>query len=630
MKKNVLALILFSAFAEQTMAQTSDLIWAQGFGSADFDMVRDLITDHSGNVISVGQFTNTVDFDPGSGTHNLTSDGSSDIFIRKQDANGNLLWVHRFGDYDSDAAYSVGVDASDNIYITGTFRYEVDFDPGTGDYTIGNWGSNAGQIFLLKLNADGDLVWVNAMGNTSGSSQGLVLAVEPSGLSVISGTFYGTVDFDPAAGTTNLTANLTTNYDMFIARYNADGDFSFALGFGGTSDNNFPEDITLDVSNNIILTGSFGGTADLDPTAGVQTTVSQGYDDAFIMKLTSGGTFLWCKTIGGAWGDTGFSVIADSNEDIYFSGSFRQDVDLDPGAGTANYSIGSNENTFLVKLSWNGSFLWSKTFENGYNNPRSLGLDENEQLYVLGSYSGTSDFDPGVGTANHTSADNFDDVYLVKLDSDGLYQESFSFGTTGDDRGETVAVISSDEFYVSGFFSGTVDFNPESGNYPVTSAGSNDAFVARFGTCNLNLSVTTSGITLTSDQPAATYAWMDCNTFSTVGVTTQSFTPAADGNYAVIVTQGGCTDTSTCYAISGVGIETFSTDLFTLYPNPAQSEITIQTNDQFQGVDIYNSTGELIQRQVSSTFSVRELPNGIYFVKIYTDRGTSRARFIKN
>ncbi len=629
MKKTLLSAICFIGFASFSTAQSANLIWAQGSGSADFDMIADMTTDNAGNVISVGDFSNTVDFDGSNGTYNLTSAGSSDMFIMKQDDNGNLLWAHAFGSYDSDAALAVDIDALNNIYITGVFRNEVDFDPGVGDYTIGNTVSNTGQIFLLKLDADGNLEWVNYMGNDSGTSIGRVISVEPNGNAVIAGTFYTTVDFDPFGGTTNLTANTTTNYDIFIATFSADGDFGWAYGFGGDSGNNLPEDITHDVTNNIILTGSFGGTTDLDPTAGSQTTVSQGYDDAFIMKFTSGGMFLWAKSVGSIWGDYGFATVADSNEDIYFVGSFRQDIDLDPGAGTSNYSIGSNENTFIVKLAWNGTFISSKTLESGYSRPKGIDVDENDNLYISGGFSGTTDFDPGASMVNHTSTDNFDDAYVVVLDLNGIYQTSFTFGTTSDDRAESISVVNSDEYYIAGYFNGTVDFNPASGNYPITSNGSADNFVARFGTCSLDLSVSTSGTTLTANQSGAVYAWMDCNTFSNIGVTTQSLTPASDGDYAVIITQGGCIDTTTCHQVIGVGIDEINTAILALYPNPATANLTIKTTEIINGISIYNATGQLVQSEIKNTFSVENLPAGIYFLEVKTESGISTARFVK-
>ena len=76
--------------------------------------------------------------------------------------------------------------------------------------------------------------------------------------------------------------------------------------------------------------------------------------------LAGGGTFLWAKSIGGIYSDGGYSVATDSNEDIYFSGGFYDNIDLDPNAGTANFSAGAAINTYLVKLSWNGTFIWAK------------------------------------------------------------------------------------------------------------------------------------------------------------------------------------------------------------------------------------------------------------------------------
>lgn len=625
-------LLFFSLFLSTVaFSQGNDLLWAQGFGSTEFDMVLDIATDNSGNIISVGRFSGTVDFDQSAGTNNLTSDGFTDIFVMKQDSDGNLLWVHRFGDHDTDAGNSVAVDASNNIYVTGMYRYEVDFDPGPADYILGNWGASAGQIFLLKLDSDGDLVWVNSMGNYSGSSQGFCLAVEPTGLAVISGSFYGTVDFDPSAGTTNLIANATTNNDIFLATYGADGGFGTAYGFGGNSGTNRPYDLTLDVANSIILTGTFGGTIDLDPTAGVQNVVSNGNDDIFMMKfLAGGGIFLWAKSIGGIYSDGTCAVTTDSNEDIYFSGGFYDNIDLDPNAGTANFSAGGAGNTYILKLSWNGTFVWGTTLTGGYSNARAMDTDENDDIYILGGYSLTTDFDPGAGTANHTSADNFDDIYLVKLDSDGLYQWSKSFGANSDDRGSSIDVISSDEFYIGGYYTNNIDFNPTGSPVVLNAIGTIDNYIAKFGTCGLDLSVSLTGATLTANATGATYQWMDCNAFAPVtGATSQNFSPAADGDYAVIITQGSCKDTSTCYTVVGVGINEINNTQISVYPNPANSNLTIQTTENILVVSIYNSAGVFVKAENKNTFSVENLPAGIYFLQVQTESGISTARFVK-
>ena len=203
-------------------------------------------------------------------------------------------------------------------------------------------------------------------------------------------------------------------------------------------------------------------------------------------------------------------MISDSNGDVYFAGYFRQDADLNPNAGTDNYSIGTNQNTFLIKLAWDGAFVWAKTFENGCNSPAALDMDENEDLYILGGYSYTSDFDPGIGIANHTGVYNFNDIFVVKLDSDGIYQSSFALGGINEDNGQSIAVMNSDEYYIAGYFYNPIDFNPGAGVNTLTSNGDADIFVAKFGTCNVDVSVSTSGIILTANQSGATYQWMDC------------------------------------------------------------------------------------------------------------------------
>ena len=224
-----------------------------------------------------------------------------------------------------------------------------------------------------------------------------------------------------------------------------------------------------------------------------------------------------------------------------------------------------------------------------------MDTDENDDLYVLGGYSTTTDFDPGAGTANHTSTDNFDDIFLVKLDSDGLYQWSKSFGAINDDRGSAFDIISSDEFYIGGHYVNNIDFNPTGSPVVLNAIGIMDNYVAKFGTCGLDLSVSLTGATLTANASGATYQWMDCNSLAPVtGATSQNFSPSADGDYAVIVTQGGCKDTSTCYTVVGVGINESEQNNFSVYPNPTNSTLTINGAEKILLINIYSASGTFV------------------------------------
>jgi hypothetical protein len=100
-----------------------------------------------------------VDFDPGPGEDNHTSNGSPswDAFLSKFDPNGNFVWARTWGgsdNWDGDEGYGVAADGSGNAFVTGYFNETVDFDPGPG---VDNHTSNGGwDVFLSKFPPDGN------------------------------------------------------------------------------------------------------------------------------------------------------------------------------------------------------------------------------------------------------------------------------------------------------------------------------------------------------------------------------------------------------------------------------------------------------------------------------------------
>src|SRR5674476_671097 len=134
---SVITLLFFSSL----QAQNVSLVWAKNMGGASDDYVNSIAVDASGNVYTTGYFLGTVDFDPGAGTYNLTSAGGYDIFISKLDASGNFVWAKNMGGASDDRGTSIAVDASGNVYTTGSFRGTADFDPGAGTYNLTSAGS---------------------------------------------------------------------------------------------------------------------------------------------------------------------------------------------------------------------------------------------------------------------------------------------------------------------------------------------------------------------------------------------------------------------------------------------------------------------------------------------------------
>ncbi len=141
---------------------------------------------------------------------------------------------------------------------------------------------------------------------------------------------------------------------------------------------------------------------------------------------------------------------------------------------------------------------------------------------------------------------------------------------------------------------------------------------------HIDTSVTASGITLTANQIGVSYQWIDCdnNNAPISGETNQMFTASVNGNYAVVLTDGVCSDTSSCHSINSVGIDMISEEDVSIYPNPNRGQFRVDFMSDFSGkVDLYNVVGELIQnKEVMGSsyidFDLRELTTGTYILRI--------------
>jgi hypothetical protein len=174
-------------------------------------------------VYVTGSFTDTVDFDPGSGVDNHSSNGNNDVFVSKFGSTGNFLWTRTWGGTDDDFVYSITTDASGNVYVTGRYGSTVDFDPGSG---VDNHTSKGGQdAFLSKFGSDGNFIWARTWGGTDWDwgDCGHSVAADASGNVYVTGFYESTVDFDPGSGVDNHTSNGLA--DAFLVRFLPDGNW---------------------------------------------------------------------------------------------------------------------------------------------------------------------------------------------------------------------------------------------------------------------------------------------------------------------------------------------------------------------------------------------------------------------
>ncbi len=384
-----------------------NFLWARSWGGADIEGVEGLAIDGEGNIYTGGYFYGPVDFDPGPGTFLLTPSPTAG-FISKLDADGDFIWARHIG---SSSIRDVAVDGDGSVYATGSFSGTADFDPGSGDYPLTAVGS--GDIFVVKLDSDGNLGWARQMGGDN-SEDGLGIAVDGSGNVLTTGDFRGTVDFDPGDGVFDLTptAGSPGGGDVFVSKLDGDGNFVWARQMGGP-DHERGWSVAVDGDGNVVTTGHFDGVADFDPGAAVFNVTSAGEEDVFVSKLDSAGNFVWARRIGGTDIDSSYGVAVDENGSVYTTGSFRRAVDFDPGSGVFNLSAVLGADGFVSKLDSAGNFVWAQQI-GGSSSVVGRGVAVGGgSVYALGSFDGVGDFNPQGGGFPVTS-NGQSDVFLAK------------------------------------------------------------------------------------------------------------------------------------------------------------------------------------------------------------------------
>jgi inorganic pyrophosphatase len=475
----VAMLVVGGLVAAPAGAADGDLVWAHRLGGTSSDIGNGVAVDGSGNVYVTGYFLGTADFDPDPvATYPLTSAGGHDGFVVKLDPAGDFEWVAQLGGTGSDLGFGVAVDGSGNVYVTGYFWETADFDPDpVATFELTSAGDGDG--FVVKLDAAGDFEWAARMGGTS-DDIGYGVAVDGSGNVHVTGYFLGTADFDPdPVDTFELTS--AGGADGFAVKLDSAGGFEWAARWGGTG---FDEGrgVAVDGSGNVHVTGRFEGTADFDPDpVDTYPLTSAGSADGFVVKLDSAGGFEWAARIGGTSGDVGRGVALDGSGNVHVTGYFSGTADFDPDpVDTYPLTSAGSGDGFVVKLDSAGDFEWAARI-GGTSGDFGFGVavDGSGNVHVTGYFSGTVDFDPDPADTFELTSAGSDDVFVVRLDPSGGLAKAVRLGGTGSDVGFGVAVDGSGSPHVTGGFRETVDFDPGSGVFELTSAGFDDGFVLR-------------------------------------------------------------------------------------------------------------------------------------------------------
>lgn len=667
--------IIFASFPQDAAFQ-----WAATIGSSTIDEVKSIAIDSEGNSYTVGLFTETIDFDPGDGIFEITPSGL-DFFVLKLDSDGAFEWCKSFGGDSFDVGNAVVCDSDDNVIVAGYYSETVDFDPDLTEFNLTAVGAR--DCFVLKLDSDGSFVWVKSFG---GSNIETVreMAIDAADDIYIAGRFWGVTDFDPGPDTYELVTS--GEEDVYIEKLTADGDFIWAGAIGGSFEDDI-HDIQVDELGNVFVCGTFQGDADFDPGLAIFTLTSYGTQDGFTLKLNADGTFSWGSQVGGDIGDIAYGLGIDSEGNIYTVGTFFNTADFDPGPAEFNLtSLGSNEG-FLQKLDNDGNFSYAKVIS-GTNaeSIRDIYLDDLNEIYLSGLYTGTTDFDPS-GTTYNLSSSGEADIFIERLDADGDFVWVKSIGGDGFDIGSEIIVDADMNIYTAGSFENEVDFNPAAAEFNRVSNGDADIFLLKLKACTPNaitdeitscisytwidgltyfednnsatqtltnidgcdsvitldltinsvdISTAVSGGVITANAIGVSYQWLDCNDgyLEIGGETNVSYAPILDGDFAVKISTDECIDTSECISIDGVGVyESSILAQLNIYPNPSFGVVNLDVDNlQEVAISIYTLSGDLVYHVTNingGIYSfVLDVDAGVYFVEVKTSMGNERLKLL--
>jgi hypothetical protein len=363
------------------------------------------------------------------------------------------LWAREGGGRGGDTVGGIGIDSQGNSYAVGTYTGNVTFGP----ITFSN-GPNVG-LFLVKYTRLGALQWA-AQGNGAGHFHGSSIAVDPGGNCYITGSFTGTVNF----GGQMITSE--GGYDIFIAKYNANGILQWVKREGNPEDD-LGAGIAVDSVGNIYVAGTFEGTL----LVGEYDLISAGLTDVLVMKYHSSGALEWAVRSGG----TG----ADSASSISTGGGFGRPHVIGSFTGSAIFneftltSAGTEPDIFAAQYDQTlGSVRWATRLGgDSIEHAREIVTDRFGNSYITGSFRGTANFD----LTPLTSAGE-GDIFITKLDGVGFVRWAVRAGGEGDESGEAIVVDGVGATHVTGRYNGTASFSGTN----LTSAGDHDIFVAKY------------------------------------------------------------------------------------------------------------------------------------------------------
>jgi hypothetical protein len=528
------------------------------------------------------------------------------------------LWANSATGFNDEVVYSVTTDAIGNSYATGSFGST---STAFGSTTLNNAGFE--NMFLVKYDPSGNVIWAKQAGGTE-HDFGYSVVVDPSGNCYVAGGYGSdTMRFD----STHLLTNSNPNYyNIFIAKYDVNGNVVWVKSAGGTS-YDWAESISLDVSGNCYITGTF-----LSPTITFDTTTltSFGTYDFYLAKYDPAGNLVWVNQYGSNGQDRGLSVSCDNSGHCYLAGTFLSST-LIIGSDTLINSSGSG-NIMLMKFDTAGNALWARS-AGGISDDGATGVaaDAFGNCYVTGHYeSGSVTF----GSITITNTTPYYNLFLAKYNAAGTAVWARGVGGPKSDFANAVAADNYGNAYITGRFQST---SMNFGSFTVTNGSSSgtvdNTYVAKYDSTGTVLWAKDVG---GNDDTRGYTVAVSVNDNCFFGGSFDNFTLALD---TIILQNPSSFPNADLFVAkldvdpNGIGDELFSSNDYLIYPNPATDKITIKLPAVDGEISVMNATGQLVYTTLTNSRSelsidTHLLSTGIYFLRFISGEAVFAEKFV--
>ncbi len=533
-------------------------------------------------------------------------------YVAKWDSSGNVLWEEQIGT----EAIDILLGEDGKPCVLGTYSGLMDLDPGPDSLFLPPPVSGT-ATYLSKLNTDGDLIWARSLGTVWYGDMSMVM--DSVGNHYIAGSIGGDGDLDPGP---NVHLVSTSGHDIALLKLDSIGNYVWAKQYGGYSTDE-PGELVIDNDGSLFLTGFYFQNADFDPGIGVNTLPDYGDLDVFLMKMnpclestatlnltgctealslsqnivwTQNGTYMdviesssGCDSIVTvnltllSTYDTLDVFVCDSfvspsqNQVWYTSGLYHDTIPNTAGCDsilTISLEVGNTFRTIYQSvcdsyLSPSGNYTYTSTGIYSDTVPNSVGCDSIITVNLTVSNSGDTAI--YVSTCDAYTSPSGSHVWTTSA----IYQDTIPT-LTGCDSVITVHLSVLSTSYDTVAVEYCENYISPSGNYVYTSSGGYSDTIPNSVGCDsiiqinltiidIDTSVSVSGNILNSNSVGTMYQWIDCYSQNPVnGASGSEFIATSNGTYAVIIQQGSCADTSSCYEVNSLTCHAS----FTLYPDP--------------------------------------------------------------